>query len=255
MKYNIFVINLDRSKERLERIRTELNNIKLPFERISAIDGKTLNNKKIATYYAKDLNRKYYYAPLKAGQIGCYISHIKACHKILEEGLDYGIIIEDDIAINNGFEFIPAALESINIKWNYIKLIAPFKKKKITERIPLKANRLPLECKIRFELIRWNKVPTGTQAYAITRKGAEEFILKRSKFFRPIDVDLQYEWETNLDIIGLTPELCKITDIKSEIGHTKPTPHYRGARLLYQIKYFINSIAKRKNKDENNSQY
>ena len=93
-----------------------------------------------------------------------------------------------------------------------------------------------------FELVRWNKPPTGTQAYAISRSGAEEFLRRRSVFFRPIDVDLQFTWETGIDVVGLEPQLCKISDAESTIGGRKLKPHYPAARLIYKLKYAINSL-------------
>ena len=90
-----------------------------------------------------------------------------------------------------------------------------------------------------FELVKWNKPPMGMQAYAITKEGAKEILAKRSRFFRPIDVDLQYTWETSLAIDGLCPFLCKVRDIESDIGHKKAKYHSPFARIIYKLKYML----------------
>lgn len=262
-KFKIFVINLNESTERLERLKSEFERIGLDFERLPAVDGRDLTEDQIFQHYSPELNRKKYFKPLSKPEIGLYMSHLKACERIISENLDFGIILEDDIVLKNGFKMIPQVLCSLNEKWNYIKLIAPGKKKKINERIQVAVEipiRLNIESYLKdtnstnneriietstigvpaiFELITWKKPPIGTSAYAITIDGAKEFLSKRSKFFRPIDVDLQYEWETSLKIQGLRPFFLDLIRDKSTIQTCKLGYHYPLARLVYKLKYTI----------------
>ena len=265
-RYKIFVINLDRSVSRWEKMHDRLEALGLPYERIPAVDGKNASDEFLNKYYSAELNRKKYYACMSAPEIACYISHLKACERVMSEDLDYAIILEDDIILEEPFKFVPLALESITCDWNYIKLIAPFKKKKIVSREPV-VFEIPVACSYEkwahdgktdlkcvskysnlisvptlFELVRWRKPPAGTQAYAVSKDGAGEFIAKRSRFFRPIDVDLQFTWETGLEIAGLLPVFCKLSDETSEIGDREKIYHYPLAHLIYKIKYFIHSL-------------
>ena len=261
--FKIFVINLNESTKRLERLKSEFERIGLDFERIPAVDGRKLSENQILKHYSPELNRKKYFVPLSKPEIGVYLSHLTACEKIISENLDFGIILEDDIVLKDGFQLIPQVLGSLNKKWNYIKLIAPGKKKKIkkSERIVVD---LPIELNIEsyfkdinsgknetitetrsisapaiFELITWNKPPIGASAYAITLDGAKEFLSKRSIFFRPIDVDLQYEWETSLNIQGLSPFFLELLGDKSTVQTCKLKYHYPLARIIYKLKYAI----------------
>ena len=246
-------------------MRGQLEKLGLPFERFSAVDGREMSDEVLRRHYSAELNRRKYYVDLSRSEIACYISHLRVCEKILFENLDYAIVLEDDIILDAPFEFVPHALESIANSWNYIKLIAPFKRKKIVSREPVVfetqvacnsekrahngnagtqfASNFPdaISFPHFFELVRWKKPPAGTQAYAITKDGAKEFLAKRSRFFRPIDVDLQFTWETKLDVQGLLPSFCKIADISSEISRKKRY-HYPFARLVYKIKYFVSSL-------------
>lgn len=260
LRFKTFVINLDRSPQRLKEIKAQLNKLGIEFERFSAFDGKYASDETLSKYYSAELNRKKYYTPLSKTEIACYISHLKVCEKVVSENLDYAIILEDDLILSDGFRLIPSAIEAIKFKWNYIKLIAPFKAKKITAKIPIVFNyQTPYhtekwECEsiyndtgkidlpYLFELVRWRKPPIGAQAYAITKGGAKEFIEKRSTFFRPIDVDLQFTWENNLNIIGLRPFFCRISDAESDIGKRSIKPHYPLARLIYKLKWAITSL-------------
>ena len=256
----IFIINLDRATTRWEKMRKQLEKLGLQYERFSAIDAEAASDAFLNQYYSAELNRIKYYVSLSKSEIACYISHLKVCEKILSDNLDYAIVLEDDIELNDSFKLVPYALESVQ-NWNYIKLIAPFKKKKIVSRsfcaeIPATCNienrqfdktsntqqiaptSKDITVPIPFEIVKWRKPPAGTQAYAITRGGAKEFLAKRSRFFRPIDVDLQFTWETNLNIQGLFPSFCKLTDAPSEISRKK---HYHNplARLIYKFQYAL----------------
>ncbi len=263
-KYKVFVINLERSVARWQKIKNYLDLQKLQYERFSAIDGMLVSDEFLNKYYSQNLNKEKYYTSLNKSEIACYISHLKVCEKIIEDNLDYAIVLEDDVILNANFHLIPYALNSITQKWSYIKLIAPFKDKRIISRSTV-AFTVNNSCEIEdyycskdsnqhnvfrrsqnlkipylFELVCWNKLPTGTQAYAITRDGAIEFLKKRSVFYRPIDVDLQFVWEHNLDVIGLMPFCCELSDANSEIGSRKNyRPHFLCARLLYKFKYAL----------------
>lgn len=245
-------------------MRVQLERLGLPYERFSAVDGREMSDEVLRRHYSAELNRCKYYVDLSRSEIACYISHLRACEKIISEELDFGIILEDDIVLKDGFQMVPQVLSDLKEKWNYIKLIAPGKKKKINERIQVS---IPIRLNIKsylkdanstnnekiietasigvpamFELITWNEPPIGTSAYAITLDGAKEFLSKRSKFFRPIDVDLQYEWETSLKIQGLRPFFLDLIRDKSTIQTCKLGYHYPLARLVYKLKYAIASI-------------
>ncbi len=237
-KYKIFIINLDRSKNRWEAINNCLKNLELPYERFSAIDGKIADNALLDKYYSPTLNRKKYYAPLTRNEIACYISHLKACEQIVKQNLDYGIIMEDDLVISKDFVLVPQAINAISKKWSYLKLMTQFKPKKIISREPI-----DFDSPIKFELVEWNKPPMGAQAYAITKQTAQKYIEKRAVFFRPSDVDLQFTWEIDLNIMGIIPSQLSPSLAESVIGTRKGIIyHYPLARVIHKIKYAISSL-------------
>lgn len=252
-RYKIFFINLDKSVERRKEMERQLERTGLPFERFCAIDGNAHSEEFFNRYYSANENAKKYYVSLSKSEIGCYISHLKVCEKIISENLDYAIVLEDDIILKDSFAFLPNALNSI-ADWNYVKLIAPFKKKKIISSVPIQVggyavdaagpSKSEFENAAEFELVRWKKPPSGTQAYAITKDGAKEFLAKRSRFFRQIDVDLQHTWESKLDIQGLLPSCCELAYFPSEISRKKRY-HYPFARLVYDFKYELRSFVAR----------
>tara|TARA_B100001094_G_scaffold329815_1_gene393456 strand:- start:10273 stop:11067 length:795 start_codon:yes stop_codon:yes gene_type:complete len=96
----VFVINLDTSQKRLVRFQQEANRVNLEFERISAVAGSTLSKKEIENIYPSTQIRKHFRQALNAGELGCFLSHIKCWQKVVDDKLDYAMILEDDIGIH-----------------------------------------------------------------------------------------------------------------------------------------------------------
>ena len=86
----IYWINLDRSLERTLYMTNLLNNINVPNERFSAIDGKNIDVK----YIIKDFNLE---RPLNNGEIACTLSHLKIINNLKNVSGNYFMICEDDI--------------------------------------------------------------------------------------------------------------------------------------------------------------
>lgn len=242
-KFKIFVINLQRSTERMSLMKSELEKLGLEFERFNAVDGRALKQCVIDKYYSEKLNKKKYFTPLNKGEIGCYISHLKVCQEVLDKSLDYAIVLEDDIAIKPEFAQIPQVINNISQDWDWIKLSSICREKKVRRRLPAGSYNSQ-----KFEYVWWNKPPIGMQAYAVSFKGAEKLLKKRPPFFRPIDVDLQYPWETQIEIMGIMPFSVKVRELSSDIGHTKPKAHYPLARTFYKFKYLRDKILNQKAK-------
>ena len=115
-KFKTYVINLKERKDRRDKMDKILNKVGIDPIYIDAVNGSKLDT--------EDLIRKHIYSPdhrdLRKGEIGCYMSHVIAWKKIANGNDDYGLIIEDDIVINNDFYYKCCEyLEKIkDIKWD-----------------------------------------------------------------------------------------------------------------------------------------
>lgn len=212
MMFKIFLINLERSKGRLERASHQIKSTGLDFERVSAVDGATLTDDKIAEVFdAKTAKRRFQYN-LTAGEIGCYLSHIKCWERIIEDDLDYAVILEDDLILDSNFPSVLSAVSKLQSNWHYLKLSCPFKPRpyQLSETVKVDNDKS-------VSLVNYKKSPTGTVAQIVSREGAKRLLEKRPPFFRPIDVDLQWEWEIGISIQGLVPYAANMADEPSEI--------------------------------------
>ncbi len=70
-----YIINLDRSPERLEFVKTNVEKLNIPFERISAVDGNLITKEELQQKVSSFL--KSFDSRNKLGVFGCYLSHLK----------------------------------------------------------------------------------------------------------------------------------------------------------------------------------
>ena len=93
-----YVVNLARSSERRAHMVTELGKTGIDYEIIQAVDGRELDfhdSRTVANIEPSVLENNL----LLPNQIACVLSHLNAYQKILDDGLDYGLVFEDDVVL------------------------------------------------------------------------------------------------------------------------------------------------------------
>ncbi|MCU7372780.1 glycosyltransferase family 25 protein [Paucibacter sp. O1-1] len=196
MSCPVYLINLPRDTRRLAVMQAQLDGLDLPFEIVPAVYGRELSEAERAALYDAKQNRARFHQAMAPGEIGCYASHLQVWQRLVDSGAPHALVLEDDAELRPE---LPAALRAVAAlppHWDMIKLIG---------REPESVQqRWSLPCKT-GELIRYQRVPSLTCAYLVSRHGAEKMLRSRQPFFRPIDVDLRHWWEADLRIFGLTP--------------------------------------------------
>ena len=192
-KWKIYLINLARSTDRLTACARQLDVHDLPYERIDAIDGDDMHNSAVDDIY--DFNKSSYHKHMTKGEIACYLSHVKTWQRIVDKKLDYAVILEDDILLQDGVQEALDAIASIDEPWDLIKLAEAPIKRKVEHHIPVAD----------FSLVTYNKVPIRCCAQVISLAGAKKLLANSAKVTRPIDIELQYWWESKLCVFGLQP--------------------------------------------------
>jgi glycosyl transferase family 25 len=238
-KCKIFVINLDSSKERWRECQKQLPII--TFERISAINGADLSDVQLNECFDVNLNKWQYHKTLTAGEIGCYMSHRKAWEKIIEENLDFAVVLEDDFLLNGSIEELVDNIAKITQSWHCIKLA----------KYPVKRKELTSYLIDMFRLVTYDKVPTRTCAQAISKEGAKRLLRVSSRFGRPVDIDMQYWWEHDLTIFGLKPYIFNLNDSsESDIERifSRKKAHSRSfSKILQQVYFYVENNNASKN--------
>ncbi|MEH6344609.1 MAG: glycosyltransferase family 25 protein [Bermanella sp.] len=207
MKFKIFVINLDERADKFKNAEDQILAQNLVCERISAVRGSNLSQQELEQAYNSELNKKNYLKALSLGEIGCYLSHISAWQKIVDEDLDYAIVLEDDCKLEANFKEITKIIPLLK-DWDYMKLTGPRGGRKIQERQSIIQG---------FELTHFDKVPTSASGQVISFAGAKKLLAHSTPFYRPVDVDIQQYWEKGIDVIGIEPKLTDTCGMDSDI--------------------------------------
>lgn len=94
-KMTAYIINLDGSDTRWRSATAQLDKLNLSHVRVPAIDGRNRPLSDFPTYNSAK-TRQRYKRDLNGGEIGCYLSHIRALNMFIESGDDSCVILEDD---------------------------------------------------------------------------------------------------------------------------------------------------------------
>lgn len=100
MTFKVFYINLDRSTDRRITMERKFQACGVKAERISGVDGAKLvaelNWPKASIVKTILYNGR----KLTPGEIGCMASHLKVAQAIIDQNLDWALVLEDDAEIN-----------------------------------------------------------------------------------------------------------------------------------------------------------
>ena len=196
------------SSDRFNYISQQLEQQNLSFKRIPGVDIKErqdLKNK----YYSKVRNKLDYHTPLTDGEIGCYIAHRNAWKAILDDDIDYGLVLEDDAYLKENLKLILDNLHNTKSDWDILKLAD-------LSTSPRKGTNI--EKFQKFDIQSYYKPPTLCIAEVITRKGAKILLNLSNTFGRPVDVDKQWFCFKGLKIKGIKPYPVNCNNqFKSEI--------------------------------------
>lgn len=187
-----FVINLDRSVDRLAFIRSEAARIGLSFERIPAVEGLAVPDWLRGEFLNPDNTIA---SSLIPSEVGCYASHLTIYKRMVLQGLPYALVLEDDVGLADDLpQTIAATVAAAPGGWDYIHL-SGLVRRTVYSLAALPSGR---------HLVRHSRIPTNTGGYLISRFGAEK-MLAPSLRVRPIDQDFRYPWLRDLDFLAVYP--------------------------------------------------
>jgi len=93
----LYVINLDRSPDRLARITKVFAGLGLEFTRVAAVDGNMLDE---TEYQSLIADSRLWDLPLTRNEVGCFLSHRECLRLGVEQGDPYFAIFEDDVTLS-----------------------------------------------------------------------------------------------------------------------------------------------------------
>ena len=192
-----WVINLDRAPERLARISSQLQQLGLAFTRIPAVDARALTEQQISLLDVAEFRRKHGMTPVM-GELGCYLSHVRACELFLASGAAFALVLEDDVLLHSSLQPVLAGLMQHAGRWDMVKLSA------VHSGTPVPYLELAPGHQLAVMLSRC----TGSSAYLMNRRAAQAYLRGLLPMSLPYDHVFDQGWRFGLKIRLVTPTPC-----------------------------------------------
>lgn len=211
---NIWVINLDKSKDRLEKMKKNFDKYNLKFNRFKAIEGKKLSNYQIeknTSWLCRNILCNH-------GIVGCGMSHMELWRQLLNDNTtDKYIILEDDAVLDQKSVDILSKIEKYIDKYDI-------------NMLNLYSFSLVDDSNLKFQIDGFkfgkSKFTGYLTGYILTKKGAEIFLDNIKKINYHIDFQIGYiNFFKDLNIYASSPKIISCSDDTTTIGdkYTSPT--------------------------------
>lgn len=188
-----YVINLDSAVKRWQHMEASFQQVGIDYERVPAVNGRELVLPIAEFDQGLYLRRHGKYPNL--GQIGCYLSHVKALRRFLETGDEFAMICEDDVWLHPQLaNILRSALEHRDC-WDLVRLSG------FHHSHPKPIRRLDQHHQLAVNMTRL----CGTGAYLVHRNAAQKLIERLLPMSLPIDHALDREWEYGLKAVSIHP--------------------------------------------------
>lgn len=209
MKVSAFIIHLKRAEKRGEHIQALMQRLPIASEIIDAVDAQQLGKSDIAAVYSrKSLHFPAYPFDLRITEIACFLSHRKAWQAIVDDNLDAGLVIEDDVDIDAGFaEQLKLAVETIK-PFDYIRF-PRWPRGEVGGEIARSGDMSIMQPKL---------PGLGMQMQLIGRDAAIALLAATEVFDRPVDTTLQMRWLHPVRMLSARP--ITIREIDFNLGGT-----------------------------------
>lgn len=230
---SVFVINLARSGDRYEHMQAQLAATGLAFQKIDAIDGRSLSARDRQRYRSQDRENRND-AGLTASEIGCFLSHRLAWETFYASGAPCALVLEDDVHLDRT---LPSLLKDISRLSDLYDLV----------RVGGARRRIfvPLAgLSGGHRLVYLLGGPSGAYAYVISRTGAHKLLDNSEYISDQVDVFMDHYWKTKLRVLAVQP--YPVTAHVSFAGaSTIGDGRYEGDRAARQAETALNSGLRR----------
>nr|WP_277397892.1 glycosyltransferase family 25 protein [Paraburkholderia sp. Ac-20340] len=204
----IFVINLDKSVDRLRHMTCQLDRLGFAWERFPAFGPAQVEDS------AKDLALPLLRGACTTPEKGVALSHYAIWTMMLDEGIEHALVLEDDVHFCHDAK---KHLESINEKITHGLRYDIIKIETFLAGIFVDRESVPLADQTSLHRLRSNH--GGAAAYIISREGCRKMIARLATADRAIDLVMFDGDLEDMRVFQLHPALC-IQDFLRKQGKT-----------------------------------
>ncbi|MBK9361651.1 MAG: glycosyltransferase family 25 protein [Rubrivivax sp.] len=193
-----WVINLDRDRERLQRIAGQLASTGLDWTRLSAVYGRDLPADEQQRLLDSATYRRRHGMEPALGELGCYLSHVAVMRALLASAHRFALVLEDDVLLTPALVPVLQGLLAHPSRWDMVKLSA------VHSGTPQPYLELAPGHHLAVMLSRC----TGSSAYLINRRAAESYLSHILPMTLPYDHVFDQGWTFGLQVRLVTPTPC-----------------------------------------------
>ncbi|WP_292896672.1 glycosyltransferase family 25 protein [Nitratireductor sp.] len=195
----IYLINLSRSSDRLERMQELCVDAGLELARVEGVDGRELSADDIDKVVVGESR----WGKLTPGEVGCFLGHRKCWEALVKEGAQYAVVLEDDVVFGEDVAAVFGSSDWIPKDADIVKLEAA------DERLYLDTKASSLKNGRRIRRLRTSHFCAA--GYVVSLSCAQRLLAASETFSEPVD-DFLFNVSSplfdNLVIYQLEPAIC-----------------------------------------------
>lgn len=208
MNIKAFIIHLSRAADRKPQVEKLIHELPVTAEVIDAVDSCNLSDADIKRVYRRKLHAPRYPFELSKNEIACFLSHRKAWQAIVDQQLEAGFVIEDDIELNDVFSAAFQAVSNHFEPGSFVRFT--FRNDREIGREVFRNNQV--------RIIIPNPIGLGMVAQLVSFDAAKKLLAMTEQFDRPVDTMVQMRWVTDLQPLAVIPGGVK--EISAQLGGT-----------------------------------
>ncbi|MBB05944.1 MAG: glycosyl transferase family 25 [Pseudooceanicola sp.] len=199
-----YIIHLDGSDARLPLVDALMQRLPNP-QVLPAVDGRAMSAEECAECYQPGLLSPRYPFAASPGEIGCFLSHRAAWAKIAASEDVAGLVAEDDVILDPGFDSALALVTSAARPDRLIRL--PMSNKEEVAKVVAERDGV--------QLFRPRVVGLTAALQVIGRDAAARLLALTERFDRPVDTFQQMTWLTGIETLTISPSPAHTEAAKS----------------------------------------
>lgn len=205
-----YVINLDRSPQRLAIMMERLRPLNLAWTRISAVEGKLLDLPQLKALSIDGFLKRHGKWP-KPAEAGCYLSHLRVFEAFLAQpDAEFALVLEDDVVFQPDFTEVLQALVACPKSWDLVRLSG------FHSGGPAGVRQLTPQRQLSVMFFR----QTSSAAYLINRHAARQMLATLLPMTVPYDHAFDRPWAMGVKARMVSPLPISIDwDQESTIGY------------------------------------
>lgn len=195
-----YLINLDRSPERLAFMDEQLKRLGVDYERVPAVDGRALTPEERVRGFSRVRSFIASKKRLSDAEVGVAMSHVACCRRVLAEEEPYALVLEDDVVLADGF---PAALKRVE------SFLSPGRAQLVLLSGYGVENAESLPEEIRAEKSAW-----CADAYVLTRPAAQLILKANDPVITVADSFKRWRRRHGLELYRALPATARQDDVR-----------------------------------------